>query len=137
MTGAMASSMRARNLTRSADLAARLEVADGWWARFMGLMGRETLADGAGLWLTGNGIHMMFMRFPIDAVFVGKVGGADGAAGGAAARPVLSVHRDLRPWTGLVPMVRGADGVLELPVGTIERTGTAVGDTVVLETLPE
>jgi uncharacterized membrane protein (UPF0127 family) len=34
-------------------------------------------------------------------------------------------------------MVRGADGVLELPVGTIERTGTAVGDTVVLETLPE
>jgi uncharacterized membrane protein (UPF0127 family) len=134
MTGAMASSMRARNLTRSADLAARLEIADGWWARFMGLMGRETLADGAGLWLTGNGIHMMFMRFPIDAVFVGKVGGG---AEGAAARPVLSVHRGLRPWTGLVPMVRGADGVLELPVGTIERTGTAVGDTVVLEKLPE
>jgi uncharacterized membrane protein (UPF0127 family) len=106
----------------------------------MGLMGRDSLADGAGLWLTGNGIHMMFMRFPIDAVFVGKVGGAGGGAGdatGDAARPVLSVHRGLRPWTGLVPMVRGAEGVLELPVGTIERTGTAVGDTVVLETLPE
>jgi uncharacterized membrane protein (UPF0127 family) len=126
--------MRARNLTRSEDLASRLEVADGWWARFMGLMGRDGLADGGGLWLTGNGIHMMFMRFPIDAVFVGKAAGAD--AGGDAARPVLSVHRGLRPWTGLVPMIRGAEGVLELPVGTIERTGTAVGDTVVLETLP-
>src|SRR5262245_8145318 len=108
-------------------MAARLEVADGWWGRFMGLMGREGLADDAGLWLTGNGIHMMFMKFPIDAVFVGK------AAGGDAPRKVLSVHRALRPWTGLVPMVRGAEGVLELPAGTIERTGTAVGDTVVLE----
>jgi uncharacterized membrane protein (UPF0127 family) len=133
MAGAVAPSMRARNLTRSADLAARLEVADGWWARFMGLMGRDTLADGAGLWLTGNGIHMMFMRFPIDAVFVGKASGPDETAN----RPVLSVHPGLRPWTGLVPMIRGAEGVLELPVGTIERTGTAVGDTVVLETLPE
>ena len=124
--------MRARNLTRSTDLAARLEVDDGWWGRFMGLMGRDSLADGAGLWLTGNGIHMMFMRFPIDAVFVGKAAGAEGAS----ARPVLSVHRGLRPWTGLVPMIRGAEGVLELPVGTIERSGTAVGDTVVLEALP-
>jgi uncharacterized membrane protein (UPF0127 family) len=129
---AVASPLRARNLTRSTDLAARVEVADGWWARFMGLMGRDGLADGAGLWLTGNGIHMMFMRFPIDAVFVGKAAGAEGVA----ARPVLSVHRGLRPWTGLVPMIRGAEGVLELPVGTIERSGTAVGDTVVLEALP-
>jgi uncharacterized protein len=127
--------MRARNLTRSADLATRIEVADGWWGRFMGLMGRDGLDDGGGLWLAGNGIHMMFMRFPIDAVFVGKAA-ADGAAGASAGRPVLSVHRGLRPWTGLVPMIRGAEGVLELPVGTIERTGTAVGDSVVLETLP-
>ena len=128
---AVTASMRARNLTRSSEIASQLEVADGWWGRFMGLMGRDGLADGAGLWLTGNGIHMMFMKFPIDAVFVGKAAG--GAAGGAAPREVLSVHRALRPWTGLVPMIRGADGVLELPVGTIERTGTAVGDSVVLE----
>src|SRR5262245_29500328 len=110
--------MRARNVTRSSEIASQVEVADGWWGRFMGLMGRDGLADGAGLWLTGNGIHMMFMKFPIDAVFVGKVAGD--AAGDAASRQVLSVHRALRPWTGLVPMIRGADGVLELPVGTIE-----------------
>ena len=66
---------------------------------------------------------MMFMRFAIDAVFLGK---PDPARDGA--RPVLSVHRGLRAWTGLVPLVRGANGVLELPVGTIERSGTAVGD---------
>jgi len=126
----MASTLRARNVGRATELADRLEVADGLWARFMGLMGRRELDPGAGLWLTGNGIHMMFMRFPIDAVFVGRP-----AQGHADARPVLAVHPGLRPWTGLVPLVRGASGVLELPVGTIERSLTAVGDLIALEPL--
>ena len=92
----------------------------------MGLMGRpaSSLPAGAGLWLpASNGIHMMFMRFPIDAVFVSK-------PDASGTRVVKSVHRGLRAWTGLVPLVRGADGVLELPVGTIDATGTAVGDRV-------
>lgn len=113
----------ARNLTRDTDLATSLEVASSLWAKFMGLMGRGSLPDGAGLWLPdSNGIHMMFMRFPIDAVFVGR------EVEGPAARPVVSVHRGLRTWTGLVPLVRGAHGVLELPVGTIDASATQVGD---------
>ncbi len=112
----------ARNLDREADLASRMATAGSLWAKFMGLMGRASLPAGDGLWFPGeNGIHMMFMRFPIDAVFVSRPA-ADGS------RTVLSVHRSLRPWTGLVPLVRGANGVLELPAGVIERTGTAVGD---------
>jgi uncharacterized membrane protein (UPF0127 family) len=119
----------ASNLTRQHMLAARLEVADGLWGRFMGLMGRPSLDEGAGLWLSGtNGIHMMFMRFPIDAVFLGQPIAAE-----RGAQEVLSVHPGLRAWLGLVPLVRGAYGVLELPVGTIERTGTVVGDRVMLE----
>jgi uncharacterized membrane protein (UPF0127 family) len=43
------------------------------------------------------------------------------------------VHAALRTWTGLVPLVRGAHGVLELPVGTIAGSGTAVGDLIALE----
>jgi uncharacterized membrane protein (UPF0127 family) len=118
----------AHNATRGTVLAARLEVAESLWARFMGLMGRASLDPDAGLWLRGNGIHMMFMRFPIDAVFLGRP-----ASDGSGGRAVVSVHRGLRAWTGLVPLVRGADGVVELPVGTIDRTGTVVGDTVILE----
>jgi hypothetical protein len=111
-------------------LASDLEVAAGLGGKFLGLMGRRALAPGAGLWLPdSNGIHMMFMRFPIDAVFVGRAG-ADGS------RPVLSVHRSLPAWRGLVPLVRGAKGVLELPAGTIDATSTAVGDLVVIETPP-
>ena len=117
---------RARNLTRATELVTSLEVAGSLWGKFMGLMGRPSLAAGAGLWLPeSNGIHMMFMRFPIDAVFVGKV--APDRTDGA--RPVLAVHRDLRAWTGLVPLVRGAHGVLELPVGTITPRHVQVGPT--------
>ena len=114
----------ARNLTRGNDLATGLETAASLWGKFMGLMGRASLAPGGGLWLpASNGIHMMFMRFPIDAVFVSKPG-SDGA------RTVKSVHRGLRRWVGLVPLVRGADGVLELPVGAIDASATAPGDSV-------
>jgi uncharacterized protein len=114
----------ARNETRGTVLAERLAIASSLWGRFRGLMGRSHLALGDGLFLPGtNGIHMFFMRFPIDAVFVGKAG-VDGL------RRVLSVHRGVCPWIGLVPLVRGADGVLELPVGVIDASATVPGDAV-------
>jgi uncharacterized membrane protein (UPF0127 family) len=64
---------------------------------------------------------MLFMRFPIDALFVG-------APAGAGVRPVGGVRPVLRPWTGLVLPVKGAAGVVELPAGAIERAGLSVGD---------
>ena len=66
----MGSVLRAHNFNRSTELAARLEVADGLWARFMGLMGRPGLEAGTGLWLTGNGITpgaTLFTEIPIGA----------------------------------------------------------------------
>jgi uncharacterized protein len=118
----------ARNITRGTDLAPELESASSLWAKFMGLMGRGSLAPGTGLWLPdSNGIHMMFMRFPIDAVFLGRAVGA-GASAGEGARPVVAVYRKLAAWTGLVPFVRGAHGVLELPIGAIDESRTEVGD---------
>jgi hypothetical protein len=119
--------LTARNLTRDRLLASRVETAAGLWAKFMGLMGRRELPAGGALWLPdSNGIHMMFMRFPIDAVFLG-------AATPDGRRTVLSVHPNLPAWRGLVPLVRGAKGVIELPAGTIAATQTSVGDRIALE----
>ena len=119
--------MSALNVTRGTPLATSLEVASSFWAKFMGLMGRPPMADGAGLWLAGtNNIHMMFMRFRMDAVFLSKAS-TDGS------RRVVALRRAMRPWTGVVWFARGADGVIELPAGVIDATGTTIGDEVRLE----
>ena len=128
-----APSLVARNVTRGSVLAGSVEDAAGLWRKFMGLMGRPSLAPDAGLWLPdSNGIHMMFMRFPIDAVFVSR---PDPSQDGA--RAVVALRERLPAWRGLVPLIRGAHGVLELPAGTIAASGTAVGDLVALEPLGE
>jgi uncharacterized membrane protein (UPF0127 family) len=119
----------ARNVSRGTILAERLEDGSSLWAKFMGLMGRASLPAGDGLWLPGeNGIHMLFMRFPIDVVFVSLP--RDGPSG---QRRVLSIRTALPPWRGVVWRVGGAKGVLELPAGTIEATGTAVGDEIAID----
>ena len=106
----------------------RCTVAHNTYSRMVGLLGRSGLPEGEGLLLQPAGsIHTFFMRFPIDAVFVGKPSGEGGD------RVVVSVHPALPTWRGLVPLVRGAHGVLELPVGTIAATGTVVGDRIALE----
>jgi uncharacterized membrane protein (UPF0127 family) len=119
--------LRARNLTGGTNLGSSLEIAESFGGRFMGLMGRAALPAGGGMWLRpGSSIHMLFMRIPIDAVFLARPG-EDGG------RRVVAVHGSLRPWTGVVWWARGADGCLELPAGTAATSGTVVGDIVVLE----
>jgi uncharacterized membrane protein (UPF0127 family) len=96
----------------------------------MGLMGRASLPSGDGLWLPDeNGIHMLFMRFAIDVVFVSAP--PDGPDGH---RRVLFARRAVPAWRGVVWRVGGAKGVLELPAGTIESTGTNIGDEIAIET---
>jgi uncharacterized membrane protein (UPF0127 family) len=112
---------------REAVLARRVASADSFWGRFMGLMGRASLPDDEGLYIPGNSIHMFFMRFPIDAVFVGQ-------PDASGARPVVACRPGLRPWTGLVMPVRDAAGVVELPVGTIARAGIQAGAELRFET---
>jgi uncharacterized membrane protein (UPF0127 family) len=113
-----------RNTTRGTVLAERLENGSSFWSKFMGLMGRSSLPRGDGLWLPGeNGIHMLFMRFAIDVVFVSRP--ADKRDG---PRRVLAVRRAVQPWRGVVWRVGGASGVLELPPGTIDESNTAPGD---------
>lgn len=84
-------------------------------SRTRGLMLRSTLDDGSGLDIRPCGsIHMMFMRFSIDAVFYDREG------------RVTRVARRLRPWLGLAFGGRGAHGVVELPVGAAD--GVHAGD---------
>lgn len=117
------------NLTR-ADASGslfRLDVADSWFARLRGLIGRSSVGADGGLYLPGtNSIHMLFMRFPIDCVFLGAPR-EDGA------RKVVAVKSNLRPWLGVVWWVRGARGAVEVTAGAAAAAGLAAGDYVRLE----
>jgi uncharacterized membrane protein (UPF0127 family) len=95
-------------------------LADGPWLRMKGLLGRRELPGGEGILLRpASSIHMAFMRFPIDAVFL------------AHDLTVLKVVRDLAPWR--MASKRRAHSVLELPAGTCAAVGIAEGDRVVLD----
>ena len=117
---------RLRRMSDDTILCRQLVRGESFMQRFRGLMGRATLPEGEGLYLNGNSIHMMFMRFPIDALFVSK-------ADGDGRRRVMSVHHDLPTWRGIVLPVRGAEGVVEMPAGTLARHAVQEGDEVVME----
>ena len=113
--------MRVANRTRGAVAVERCRLARSLWDRTVGLLGTGHLAAGEGLWIERSpSIHMFFMRYPIDAVFVDRGG-----------RVVRIVER-LRPWR-LVAWVRGARDCLELPAGAARAAGIQVGDELALE----
>ena len=102
-------------------LADELESATSLFALTAGLMFRRRLEPGRGLWLSPcNGIHMMFMRFPIDAVFLDS------------RERVRKVYRRLPQWWGVVWFVWGAHSVLELPAGSTASIDLNRGDQVVI-----
>lgn len=99
-----------------------VRVAGSFWRRFRGLMFVERLADGEGLLLSPcNSIHMMFMRFPIDAIFLD------------AGNRVMALYEKLRPWVGVSGWHRDVSSVLELKSGTIEKNGIRVSDILRME----
>ena len=114
---------RLRDLSRDTIVAERVAIADSFWARFRGLMLRPSLAPGEGLYLATTSIHMLFMRFPIDALFVS-------APDAEGVRIVRAVRPHLPAWRGIVLPVRGAEAVIELAAGTLARASVEVGDAV-------
>lgn len=103
-----------------AILGDRIARADTFRLRLLGLLPRRGLAWGEGLLLEPcNAIHTFFMRFPIDVLFLDR----DGRV--VAAVPALPPWRARR--------AGNAVRVLELPAGTLGRTGVGAGATLRFE----
>ncbi|MDQ3880188.1 MAG: DUF192 domain-containing protein [Chloroflexota bacterium] len=112
----MARYARVENVTRSSIVAERCRVARSFTERMIGLLRSPEPLPGGGLLIERTqSIHMWFMRYPIDAVFV------DGS--GRVTRTV----EHLRPWR-VVLWARGARDCIELRVGSIRGSGTRPGD---------
>jgi uncharacterized membrane protein (UPF0127 family) len=110
--------MRLHNLTRGEPLAERLHLADRFWWRLRGLIGRRFGELDGAAFPRCNAIHTCFMGMAIDVLFVGTDG------------EVRKVCHAVPPWR--LAGARGARWVAELPAGTLARTGTQPGDRVAL-----
>lgn len=116
--------LRVVNTRRNRELGGRIGLADGWVARLRGMIGRPTPGPGEGLLLTPcRSVHMYGMRFSLDVAFLD----ADGA--------VVATYRRLSP-RSRTGWHRNAVHALELPPGTLETSGTLVGDVLVWSPQP-
>jgi len=114
--GVMSRRVRIENQTRGTVIALTARVASSLRDRTVGLLGTSHLEPGHGLFIERSpSIHMFFMRYAIDVIFVDTGLGVTRAVEG------------LKPW-GVVWWARGARDCLELPVGAIAASGTQVGD---------
>jgi uncharacterized protein len=102
-------------------IAGRVTKAGSPWERVKGLIGRRTLAEDEGLWLSPcNGIHTFGVAFPIDVVVLDKAG------------QILRIAASVAPNRVVLP-VRCGHSVVEVAAGKAERAGLCVGDMVRLD----
>jgi uncharacterized membrane protein (UPF0127 family) len=112
----------AKNLDTGALVADRVAVAATRAARAVGLLTRSGLDAGEALWIVpSRGVHTWGMRFTIDVVALDARG------------VVVDCVPNLRPWRMRLPKP-GTAGVLELPAGTLQKSGTALGHRITFET---
>lgn len=96
-------------------VARKVKKATTLLERTKGLIGSAALSPDQGLWIMPcKSIHTFFMRFSIDAVFIGPSGA------------VVGIERELKPCR-ISAVYWSAASVLELPAGVISKTHTSIG----------
>jgi uncharacterized membrane protein (UPF0127 family) len=111
-----------RNVTRDVVLADSAQSADTSAQRRTGLLKHTQLEPGDGLWIVPcESVHSFFMKFTIDVLYLDRK------------HRVKKLRREMAPWR--VSACLTAHSVLELPAGTITRTGTQAGDQLEIKTL--
>lgn len=108
--------MRIIRKENGAELAGEAMLADSFGERCRGLLGRKKFLAGEGLIIRPcRMVHMLFMIFPIDAVFCD------------AANRVVAISENLKPWkfSRFVPQ---ASFVIEVPAGMCRSIGLSPGD---------
>jgi|SRR5579872_5217865 len=109
------------NQTRETFLAYHVRVADSTLSRLVGLLGKRTLPPDCGVWIVpSNSIHTLGMLFSLDVVLIDKD------------FKVVGLRETVRPFSVTRPNFK-AESVIELPVHTIFKSRTELGDQLVIE----
>jgi uncharacterized membrane protein (UPF0127 family) len=110
------SSFRVINVRTDVTLAGKVERADTFISRLVGLWGRRGLGSDEGFHLTPcSAIHTLFLRFPLDVLFLDKE------------NSVVKLFSNLPP-NRFAAAVGSSRSVLELAPGRILASKTDVGD---------
>ncbi len=110
--------MKATDLTTNRILAGDLAVAETFFTRLKGLLGKTSLTETEGLWIKPcKGVHTFGMRFPIDVVFLNRD------------NRVVEIIRALQP-NQMTRLYQDASSVIELPAGTLDSSETVIGNEV-------
>jgi uncharacterized membrane protein (UPF0127 family) len=113
------------NGTKARVLGDRVWLADGYWTRLRGLLGRAEIREGEGMLIApSRGVHMYGMKYPLDVLLLDR------------GRRVVALYQELPPG-GRTKVHREASYALELPVGAIARSETEEGDTLEWRSLEE
>jgi uncharacterized protein len=108
--------IKAVNNSTGKELATDVKVADTLFARMKGLLGKKLLPQGEALWIKPCfSVHSFLMKFPIDVIFLDN------------RNQVVAVVNNLTP-NRLTRLYPQSSSVLELPIGTIDASNTAIGD---------
>lgn len=104
-----------RNLTRDTLIANSLEAAASGPKRSKGLLGRNGIEKGGGLWIIPcEAVHTFFMKFPIDLIYIDRN------------YRVKKVRSNVGPWR--ISGCLTAHSVIELPSGSVRESKTERGD---------
>lgn len=104
------------NKSKKNIIVENLFLADSFWPRMKGLMGKKNLPEDEGLLLLPcNSVHSMFMRFPIDLLFLNR-----------ELRVIKIVYR-FKPWR-VTPIIRDCYQVVELRAGVASVKGVTIKD---------
>lgn len=104
------------NISKKTLLAERAEIAGTFWLRLKGLLGKKGLESKTGLILNPcTSIHTLFMRFPIDAVFVDSK------------NRIIKTYHALPAWR-LSAILFNSAFCIELPAGTLLASSAETGD---------
>jgi uncharacterized membrane protein (UPF0127 family) len=102
-------------------IAGKVDLAENYYDKVLGLMFRRSIPQNYALLFMFKkpgvvGVHMLFMRFPVAAIFLDED------------KKILAATV-LKPWTGF-KQIKNVQYLIEMNPKTIEKYGLKIGDVI-------
>ena len=108
------------NQTKNTIIASDAKTANSFFSQAVGLIGRKPISSREGLLLPRcRCIHMCFMRFPIDVIFIDRQ------------NMVVGLVKEIKPFH-ISPYFSKAQTAIEIAAGRIVQSKTEIADKITI-----